>query len=320
MNLFINSVTYSTIALAIIGSSITGGAEAFAPIHHPSASNARLTVPFPVTSHPSASASATALQANLLDRFFRVSKASANSVLQRLEDPEKIMDQALEDMQNDLVRVRQTYAEVTASQRRMASSQRQLEAQAGDWHSRAQLALKSSNEGLAREALARREALLNQAGGIQDQIDAQAGNIDALYEGMRALERKIMEAASKKDQMKARVRTAKTTVKVNDMVSGLTGKTSMDAFSRMEDKVMAMEAAAEVSVDMAQSSMNKVLIPSSSGKDSASDIEMQFRMLEASDSVDQELEKLRAKVLPPSSSMKSIAVEQISIEEGKSMQ
>jgi len=320
MNLSINSVTYSTMALAIIGSSMTGGAEAFAPIHHPSTSNAKLAVPFPVPSHRSASASATALQANLLDRFFRVSKASANSVLQRLEDPEKIMDQALEDMKNDLVRVRQAYAEVTASQRRMASSQRQLESQAGDWYNRAQLALKSSNEGLAREALARREALLNQARGIKDQIDAQAGNIDALYEGMVALERKIMEAASKKDQMKVRVRTAKTTVKINDMVSGLTGKTSMDAFNRMEDKVMAMEAAAEVSVDMAKSSMNKVLIPSSSGKDSASDIEMQFRMLEASDSVDQELEKLRAKVLPPSSSMKSIAVERISIEEGKCMQ
>jgi phage shock protein A len=304
MNLAINSLTCSTMALAIIGSFMTGGAEAFAPIHHPS-TNARLAVPFPVASYPSAltTASTTALQANLLDRLFRVSKASANSVLQRLEDPEKIMAQAVEDMQNDLLRVRQTYAEVTASQRRMASSQRQLESQAEDWYDRAQLALKNSNEGLAREALARREALLNQARGIKDQIGAQAGNIDALYEGMGALERKIMEAVSKKDQMKARVRTAKTTVKINDMVSGVTGKTSMDAFNRMEDKVMTMEAAAEVSVDMAKSSMNNVLVPSSSGKDSASDIEMQFRMLEASDSVDQELEKLRAKILPPSSSM-----------------
>merc|ERR1711933_200592 len=100
-----------------------------------------------------------------------------------------------------------------------------------------------------------------------------------LYEGMGALERKIMEANSKKDQMKARVRTAKTTQKVNDMVSGLTGRTSMDAFNRMEEKVLALEAAAEVSVDMAKNAMNKALAPSSSSKDS--------------DSVDKELEKLR---------------------------
>ena len=303
--------TFGTMVLLIIGCCMTDNAGAFAPIHHPS--TARLNVPLHTPSHHPTSA--TALQANLFDRFFRVSKASANSVIQRFEDPEKIMAQALEDMRGDLLQVRQTYAEVTASQRRLASSKQQLESQAADWYNRAQLALKKSNEGLAREALARREALLNQAKGIQDQIDAQASNIDALYEGMGALERKIMEANSKKDQMKARVRTAKTTQKVNDMVSGLTGRTSMDAFNRMEEKVLALEAAAEVSVDMAKNAMNKALLPSSSNKDSASDIEMQFRLLEASDSVDKELEKLRANILPSSSSKKSVAVERIIVED-----
>jgi len=313
MKLPVEPLTYSTMVLASINPSTTGGVAAFAPIHHPS--TARLTVPPNLPSH--LPASPTALQANLFDRFVRVSKANANNILQRFEDPEKVMAQALEDMQSDLVRVRQTYAEVTAAQRRLASNKRQLESQADDWYSRAQLALKKSNEGLAREALARREALLNQAKGIQDQLDAQASNIDALYEGMGALERKILEAASKKDQMKARVRTAKTTQKVNDMVSGLTGKTSMDAFNRMEEKVLALEAAAEVSADMAQKNMYKALSPSSK-KDSASDIEMQFRMLEASDSVDKELELLREKILPPSSSKKtkSVTVERISIEDG----
>merc|ERR1712124_196612 len=280
---------------------------------HPS--TARLTVPSNVaSSHPSSSA--TSLQANFFDRFFRVSKANANRLLQSLEDPEKIMAQAVEDMQSDLVRVRQTYAEVTAAQRHLASSKRHLESQADDWYQRAQLALKKSNEGLAREALARREALLNQAKDIQSQIDAQAGNIDKLYEGMGMLERKIMEAASKKDQMKARVRTAMTTQKVNDMISGMTGKTSMDAFNRMEEKVIALEASAEVSADMAKSAMNKALAPSSSNKDTVSDIEMQFRLLEASDTVDQELEKLRAKVLP-SSTTKSVVVERIMVDESK---
>merc|ERR1712232_1201518 len=98
------------------------------------------------------SVSATALHANLLDRFFRVAKANANNVLKNFEDPQKVMEQAVEDMQRDLIRVRQTYAEVTATQRRMANSKRHLEAQADDWYNRAQLALKKSNEGLAREA------------------------------------------------------------------------------------------------------------------------------------------------------------------------
>ena len=55
---------------------------------------------------------------NLADRFFRVVKANLNSVLQNLEDPEKILEQAVEDMQKDLIKIRQSYAEVTATQKR----------------------------------------------------------------------------------------------------------------------------------------------------------------------------------------------------------
>jgi len=292
MKLHIDTLTYSTMVLAAIHP-----AEAFAPIHHPSM--ARLTIPSHIASYYQP-ASVTALQANMFDRLIRVSKANANNILNKFENPEKLIAQAVEDMQNDLVRVRQTYAEVTASQRRLENSKRQLESQADDWHTRAELAIKKSNDGLAREALARREALLSQARGIQSQIDAQANSIDALYEGMRALEGKILEAASKKDQMKARARTAKSTQKVNDMISGLTGKTSMDAFNRMEEKVIALETAAEVSADMAKNNMFKSL---STSKDSASDVELQFRLLEASDSVENELEKLKAKTLPSSSSV-----------------
>jgi phage shock protein A len=276
------------------------GCNAFTPAHQ--LNGVRLTVPYDMTTH---SSSPTALHANLFDRFARVAKANANNILQRFEDPEKVMTQALEDMQNDLVRIRQTYAEVTGTQRRMANSKRQLESQADDWYRRAQLALKKSNEGLAREALARREALLSQAKSIQDQIDTQANNIDTLYEGMQALERKILEASSKKNQMAARARTAKATQKINDMLSGLTGNTSMDAFNKMEEKVLALEAAAEVSNEMAKTMMSKALAPASK-RDGASDIELQFRALESSASVDEELEKLKAKMLPPAVSKKIV--------------
>eukprot|EP00428_Durinskia_dybowskii_P048164 CAMPEP_0170347844 /NCGR_PEP_ID=MMETSP0116_2-20130129/75188_1 /TAXON_ID=400756 /ORGANISM="Durinskia baltica, Strain CSIRO CS-38" /LENGTH=124 /DNA_ID=CAMNT_0010601679 /DNA_START=62 /DNA_END=436 /DNA_ORIENTATION=- len=53
----------------------------------------------------------TALQMNLFDRFSRVAKSNLNNILKSLEDPEKIMNQALEDMQNDLVKIRQSYAQ-----------------------------------------------------------------------------------------------------------------------------------------------------------------------------------------------------------------
>mmetsp|Transcript_9410 Transcript_9410/g.22204 ORF Transcript_9410/g.22204 Transcript_9410/m.22204 type:complete len:162 (-) Transcript_9410:83-568(-) len=91
----------------------------------------------------------TALQMGLVDRFLRVAKGNVNAVLQNLEAPEKIMNQAVEDMQNDLIKIRQTYAEVTASQRRLIKQKQQASAVAEDWYGRAQLALERGNEDLA---------------------------------------------------------------------------------------------------------------------------------------------------------------------------
>jgi phage shock protein A len=297
----------SVLTMIMMAPSMTSNmsCEAFAPIHH--SSSPRLAVPSQAMVD---SASATALYANFFDRFARVAKANVNNLLTQFEDPEKVMTQALDDMQTDLVRVRQTYSEVTATQRRMANAKRLLDSQADDWYTRAQLALKKDNEGLAREALARREALLNQASTIQGQIDAQANNLDTLYEGMQALEKKIVEASSRKNEMAARAKTAKSTQKINDMLSGLTGKTSMDAFNKMEEKVLALEAAAEVSNEMARTMMSRSLLPTSSkNKDSSSSIELQFRALESSDAVDREMEKLKAKMLP--SLPKKIPVKEI---------
>jgi phage shock protein A len=180
--------------------------------------------------------------------------------------------------------VRQAYAEAIAGQRRLQRQKDQADAVASDWYNKAQLALRRGNEGLAREALARRQLELDKAGTLQRQMDTQGGAIDKLYTAMNALDVKIREAASKQQQLVARARTAKSTAQVNDMLSGLTGKTSMDAFVRMEQKVEALEAAAEVSAEMS-------LLPGSIGsKDS---LDMEFRLLEQSSKVDEELEKLK---------------------------
>jgi len=250
--------------------------------------------------------SPTSLQAgsNLFDRFTRVVKGNVNNVLRTWEDPEKVMTQALDDMQSDLVTVRQTYAEVSATQRRLIARKAEFDAVAADWYRRAKLALKTgNNEKLAREALAHREEALQQASATQGQIDSQSASIDKLYEGMQALETKILDAKGKKDQMIARARTAKSTQKVNDMLSGVTGKTSVDAFSRMEEKVMALEAAAEASAEQSKGTL--LLSGTKEGE-----VEAQFRLLETSDAIDAELAKLKENMLlPDKSSVSTKSVE-----------
>jgi phage shock protein A len=186
-----------------------------------------------------------------------------------------------------LVQIRQSYAEVTATQRRLLKQKEQCDAMANDWYARAQMALQKGNEGLAKEALSRRQQQIDQSANLQAQIDSQAASIDKLYEGMQMIEKKILESKSKKEQMVARARTAQSTQKVNDMITGISGKTSMDAFTRMEEKVEALEAAAEVSAEMG--SLNGNLLPGTE----ASSLEAQFRALEASSSVDAELAKLK---------------------------
>jgi len=170
---------------------------------------------------------------------------------------------------------------------------------ANDWYQRAQLALQKGNEELAREALNRRQVQADEAATLQQQINQQADAIDKLYEGMQMLEKRILESKSKKDQLSARARTAQSTQKVNDMLGGLTGKTSMDAFSRMEEKVEALEASADVSAEMG--SLGGKMLPGSA----ESSIESQFKALEASSSVEDELNKLKGLLGESSSSSSS---------------
>lgn len=176
-------------------------------------------------------------------------------------------------------------------QRRLMKQKEQADALAQDWYNRAQLALKAGNDELAREALNRRQVQVETAEGLQLQIDQQANAVDKLYEGMQTLEAKIMESRAKKEQMVARARTAQSTQKVNDMLGGVTGKTSMDAFNRMEEKVEALEAAAEVSAEMGSLAGNA--LPGSA----ESSVEKQFAMLEASSSVDDELARMKGMLL-----------------------
>ena len=189
------------------------------------------------------------LQMNVFDRFVRVVSSNINSALKGLEDPEKVLEQAVNDMQNDLVKIRQSYAEISASLKRLQKQKEQADGLANDWYKRAQLALQKGDEELAREALARRQMQLDISNGLNKQLDMQQSNIDKLYNSMMALEAKITEAKREKDSFVARARTAKTSVQVNDMLNSLTSVSStnsMEAFNRMKEKVESLEAQAEV--------------------------------------------------------------------------
>ena len=138
------------------------------------------------------------LEMNIADRFFRVVKSNVNSVLSGLEDPEKVLDQAMDDMQRDLVKIRQSYAEISATQKRAEKKKEQADKMANDWYGRAQLALEAGDEELAREALSRRQLQMESVESLTKQIDMQAVASEKLFSSMSELDEKYKLLKGKK--------------------------------------------------------------------------------------------------------------------------
>jgi phage shock protein A len=238
--------------------------------------------------------------ANLFERAARLAKANANQLMNSFEDPEKVLEQAVQDMQKDLVKVRQSYAEVSATAKRMKGQIQSAEAEADNWYSRAQLAIEKGEDELAREALTRRQAQQETANGLAQQVETQEALIANLYESMTQLESKMAAAKANKDQIIARARTAKAATSVNDMLAGIGTGSSVAAFERMTEKVELLEAKAEVSKELAASSTSNLLAGSSGD---GTTLDAKFKALEGGASVEDELAAMKRGLALPSGKM-----------------
>ncbi len=216
----------------------------------------------------------------LFDRIGRVVRANLNSMVSQSEDPEKILEQAVLDMQNDLIQVRQAVAQAIATQKRTERQVSQSQSTAEEWYRRAQLALQKNDETLAREALARRQSYQDTANALKSQIEQQSSVVGKLKQNMVTLESKLSEARTKKDMYIARARSAKASQQLNEMLDRVGTNNAMAAFDRMEEKVLQLEAQSEAIAELG----------------SGDTIEKQFKALE-SGNVDDELAALKAKLI-----------------------
>lgn len=221
----------------------------------------------------------------LFDRIMRVVRANLNSLVNQAEDPEKMLEQIVSDMQEDLIHMRQAVAQAIATQKRTERQQSQASATAEEWYRRAQLALQKGDDTLAREALTRRQAYKQTADSLQAQLGQQVGVIDKLKKDMLALESKISEAKTKKDMYIARARSAKASERLNELMDRTNTAGSMAAFERMEEKVLQLEARSEAIAEL--------------GTD---DIDKRFAALEGGNSVEDELQSMKSQMLSGQSS------------------
>ncbi|MDJ0676921.1 MAG: PspA/IM30 family protein [Calothrix sp. MO_167.B42] len=215
----------------------------------------------------------------LIDRIRRVISANFHSLVSNAEDPEKILEQAVMEMQDNLVQLRQAVAAAIASQKRTERQANQAQSTAQEWYRRAQLALQQGNESLAKEALTKRKAYQETATTLSQQLEEQNNVVKKLKQDMRTLELKITDVKTRKNIYIARARSAETSARLQEMLHGVDSTGSLNAFERMEDKVVQLEAQTEAM--------------SLSGTD---DLENKFAALESGTDIDAELANMRAQL------------------------
>ncbi|MEG3976590.1 PspA/IM30 family protein [Microcoleus sp. herbarium8] len=217
----------------------------------------------------------------LFDRISRVVRANLNDMVNKAEDPEKILEQSVTDMQEDLVQLRQAVASAIATQKRTQTQYNQAESQSNQWQQRAQLALQKGDETLAREALVRKKSHAETAATLKSSLEQQSGQVESLKRNLIGLESKISEAKTKKDMLKARISAAKAQEQLNNTIGTMNTGSSMAAFDRMEEKVLQIEARAGASAELVAGGSN---------------LEEQFRLLESGGGVEDELAQMKAQL------------------------
>ena len=215
----------------------------------------------------------------LFDRIGRIVRGNINSMIDNAEDPEKVLDQAVIDMQKNLVDLRQAVAKSIAEQKRTEQQYNQNQVEASKWQQRAQLALTKGDENLAREALVRKKQYAETAATLENQLSGQKDQVQTLKNNLIALESKISEAKTKKNMLKARSKAAKANKELQSTLSGIDTSSAMSAFERMEEKVLQMEAESQSIHELG-----------------GTGLEQQFAQLEAGSGVDDELAAMKAQL------------------------
>lgn len=216
----------------------------------------------------------------IFDHFWRVIRTSVKSFVSDAEDPEKILEVTLTEMQNDLVKLRQAVAQAIATQKRTERQCYQTQSTANEWYRRTQLALQKGQENLAREALTRRNSYQETATIIKVQMEQQKHVVEKLKQNMRQLEQKINEAKLKKNMYIARAHSAKASENLNKMLGLVNTGNALSAFEQMEEKIMQLEAQSEAMAELGIDSLDK-----------------KFTSLEGGNDVETELKAMKAEIL-----------------------
>lgn len=177
----------------------------------------------------------------IFDRLATLLKSNINDLISRAEDPEKMLDQIVVDMRNQLARAKQQVAAAIADEKRLKDQAEAEEKAAADWEAKAMLAIKEGRDDLAKQALVRQSEHQEHANQLFTTWQAHQLETEKLKNSLRDLNDKIEEAKRKKNLLLARQRRAQAQQKISETMSSMSEKSAFEAFARMEEKITSNE-------------------------------------------------------------------------------
>lgn len=178
----------------------------------------------------------------LLERVSTLLRANLNDLVDRAEDPEKLLKQLILDMENQLMQVKTQVAIALADEHLLEKKRREHETSEADWKRKAELAVRKGDDALARAALERSLSAQHMAGGFMQQLEDQKTEVETLKQALRGLEQKLGETRSRCELMIAEHRRARVVGRAQKARAVIAKKEGDSSIARMKSKIAGTEA------------------------------------------------------------------------------
>ena len=216
---------------------------------------------------------------SIFSRVRDLLSANINAMLDSAEDPEKMAEEYLRQLNNELYEAKTNVAAAMADATKLNTKEAQYTAETEQWANKAEAALRAGNEELAKAALARKVQAQKLAQQYTEQSDAQEQQVEALQQALVQLETRIAETRAKKELIVAKKNRAQTQEAIQRTVRGLGDISAMDKLDHLEEKVDDRLARADAMAKLEGDTLDS-----------------KFRDLERDTEVDSELAELKKKL------------------------
>ena len=186
----------------------------------------------------------------LLERVSTLIRANLNDLVERAENPEKMLKQVILDMQNQFMQVKTQVAIAIADLHLLEKKQKENLDKEKEWMRKAEMAVEKKDDALARAALERAMSFKQMAVSFDEQIADQKTQVELLRDALNKLEQKIAEAENKADLLIAQHRRSRAVGKATDASAKAGDKNAVAAFDRMKNKVQREEAISQAKAEI----------------------------------------------------------------------